>query len=73
MFSRVGNATLDLSTLDGTAHFMDTVWDNGVITHEYYSFDITYIDCSWDQSSSGVDKREELIGFLRMYSTTPEE
>jgi hypothetical protein len=71
MFSRVGDVTLDLSTLDGTANFMDATWDGGVITLEHYSIDITYVDCGSDQSSEGVDKREELIRFLRKFATTP--
>jgi hypothetical protein len=73
MFSRVADATLDLSTLDGTAHFLETTWDGVDITLEHYSFDITYVDCGLDQSSNEVDRREELIRFLSKYSTTPKE
>ena len=73
MFSRVADATLDLSTMDGTANFIEMNWDGGVISLDHYSIDLTYVDCDSYQSSDGVDKREELIRFLRMYSTTPEE
>jgi hypothetical protein len=73
MFSRIADAALDLSTMDGTANFMEMNWNDGIISFDHYSIDLTYIDCGSDQSSDGVDKREELIKFLRMYSTTPED
>jgi hypothetical protein len=73
VFSRVSNATLDLSTLDGTGHFMDMTWDGAEPFLDYYTIDLTYVDCGSDQSSDGVGKKEELIRFLRKYSSTPEE
>jgi hypothetical protein len=73
VFSRIATATLDLSTLDGMAYFIETICENGVVTHDNYSFSLSYVDCGSDQSSNGVDKREELIRFLRTFATTPEE
>jgi hypothetical protein len=73
VFARIADATLDLSTLNGTAHFMEMAWAGGDPFLEYYSFDITYVDCGTGLPSDGVDKRDELIRFLSKYSTTPEE
>jgi len=73
VFNRVGTTILDLSTLDGMVYLIETNWEGGVISQDQYSFAVAYVDCGLDQSSGGVDKREELIRFLRMYSTTPEE
>jgi hypothetical protein len=73
MFSRISDIVLDLSTLNGTANFMVMTWDDEVCSLDHYSFDLTYVDCETELSSDGVDKREELIRFLRLYSRTPEE
>lgn len=72
MFSRVGNTVLDFETLDGTAYFMEMNWENDVCSLDHYSFDITYVDCETGLSSGAVDKREELIRALRLYSTSSE-
>ncbi len=72
MMSRVAEAVLDLATLDGTASFMEMTWEGGVGYLDHYSFDIIYVDCDTDMSQEGVDKREELIRFLRLYSTSSE-
>lgn len=72
MMARVAEAVLDLTTLNGTAYVMEMSWDGIVCSLNHYEMALTYVPCETDESSEGADKREELIRFLRRYSTTPE-
>jgi len=71
MTSRVGDATLDISTLSGTANFMAMVWENSASYIEHYSEGLTSVDC--EENPDGVDKRDELKRFFRQYVTTLEK
>jgi hypothetical protein len=73
MMSRVGDAVLDLSTLDGTANFLEMRWEAGVTSVNHYSEGLTSVDCDPDLPQDGLDMREELIRFLKTYSKTTEE
>jgi len=73
MTARVGDAILDISTLDGTAGIMVMRWEGDVtsITHET---EVMFsVDCETNQSPGNVDKREELKTILRTFATKPEE
>jgi hypothetical protein len=73
MQSRVGNAILDIDTLDGKANFMVMKWENEACSLEHYSMDVTSVPCDGSQSRDGVDKIEKLKTLLKSFVTTPEE
>ena len=72
MMSRVGDAVLDISTLDGTANFLEMNWENGVTSVTHFTDGLTSVECDVSSSQDGVDKRDELIRLLKEYTETTE-
>ena len=72
MYSRVGNATLDIDTLDGTSSIMNMIWEGGETFVEHTTDSLFSVPCDKNLSPDGVDKREELKTLLKSFVTTPE-
>jgi len=73
MTARVGDAILDISTLDGTAGIMVMRWEGGVASIDHDTDALFSVNCATSQSPDGVDKREELKRILKAFAATPEE
>jgi hypothetical protein len=73
MTARVGDAILDISTLDGTAGIMVMRWEDGVTSIDHETDVLSSVDCDTSPSSDGVDKRVELKRIFRTFATTSEE
>jgi hypothetical protein len=73
MIARVAEAVLDLTTLNGTARFMEMNWDGTVCNLDHYEMPLTYMPCDRDEASDFSHKREELVRFLRSISQENEE
>jgi hypothetical protein len=69
MTARVGDAILDISTLDGTAHSMVMRWEDGVASLDHETEVLHSVECGTSPSPDVVDEREELKRILRTIAT----
>lgn len=72
MTARVGDAILDISTLDGTAHSMVMRWEDGVASLDHEMEVMVSVECNTSRSPDGVDAREELKRLLISFAVSQE-